>query len=110
MRILFPVSLALTLALMACEAKPAAPSPAAIKPSWTNEQADAVLARTQRIHLAPDLSALTPGEKEAVKDLLAAGERIHVLYIAQRHPQGREVAEFITAHPELTHESDLFRM
>jgi hypothetical protein len=101
--------LSLCLALAACDARSTAPS-SVIAPTWAAEQAEAVLTRTQRIHLAPDLSALTPGEREAVTELLAAGERIHLLFMVQRHPQGREAAAFIAAHPYLTREADLFRM
>ncbi|GAM97727.1 nudix hydrolase 3 [alpha proteobacterium U9-1i] len=107
MRIL---TLAAALLLSACASHPPeAPAPT-IAASWTAEQADAVLARTQRVHLAPDMSALTPGERAAVTELMAAGERMHLLYMVQRHPDARAANAFIAAHPELTRERDLFRM
>jgi hypothetical protein len=68
------------------------------------------LQRTQRLHLAPNLSALSPGERVAVGELLRAGERMHQLYIAQRHPQALAAAAYLAAHPELRGENDLFRM
>ncbi|ANP45932.1 hypothetical protein [Candidatus Viadribacter manganicus] len=109
------LSFALALGLMACATAPAAehhgpPSTAGIAPSWDAARADAVLQRTQRLHLAPDLSGLSEGERTAVGELLQAGERIHQLYMVQRHPQALNAAAYLAQHPELTRENDLFRM
>jgi hypothetical protein len=110
--------LALSVALAAC-ATAAAPtaepnhhevSTAGIAPTWDEARANAVLERTQRLHLAPDLSALTAGEREAVRELLLAGERMHLLYMEQRHPQARAAAAYLAEHPELTAARDLFQM
>ncbi len=107
--------LALSVALAACAtATPAedhhAVSTAGIAPAWEPARADALLARTERLHLTPDLSALTPGEQVAVRELIAAGERMHQLYLAQRHPQGVAAAAYVAEHPELTRERDLMRL
>lgn len=109
------LSFALALGLIACATAPAgehhgAVSTAGIAPTWDAARADAILQRTQRLHLSPDLSALSEGERVAVRELLAAGERMHQLYIAQRHPQARNAEAYLAAHPELTRENDLFRM
>ncbi|MEZ5955803.1 MAG: hypothetical protein R3C27_01125 [Hyphomonadaceae bacterium] len=106
------LSFALALGLVACATAPAAtvPPTAGIAPSFDPVRADAILARTQRLHLAPDLSALSAGERAAVEELLQAGERMHRLYMAQRHPQALAAEAYLTAHPELTRENDLFRM
>lgn len=104
------LSFVLAFGLAACATTPSGPSSTGIGPSWETAQAEAILQRTQRLHLAPDLSALTPGERAAVAELLQAGERMHRLYIAQRHPQGLAVADYLAAHPELRAENDLFRM
>jgi hypothetical protein len=85
-------------------------STAGIGPAWDAARADAVLERTARLHLAPDLSALTPGEQTAVRELLAAGERMQRLYMEQRHPQALGAADYLEAHPELEAERDLFRL
>ena len=103
------------VALAACATAPSAehhapPSTAGIAPSWDEARADAVLQRTQRLHLSPDMSHLTAGEHIAVGELLQAGRRIHQLYMAQRHPQALNAEAYLGAHPELTRESDLFRM
>lgn len=111
----FALALIVTGGLAACATPPAAEHPSAIStagiaPTLDATRADAILQRTQRLHLSPDLSALTPGERVAVDELLQAGERLHRLYIAQRHPQGLAAAAYVAAHPELTRENDLFRM
>ena len=98
---------ALTLTLAACATQ--APAPA-IAPAWSAEEIAPILARTQRLHLAPDLSALTGGERAAVDELLQAGERLHLLYMEQRHPEARAAAAYLAAHHELEAHRDLFRL
>jgi len=114
-----PIFLAFALALVAC-ATQTAPEPtpatvasvstAGIAPTWDAARSDAILARTQRLYLAPDMSALSDGERAAVRELLAAGQRMELLYEQQRHPQALAAAAYLQAHPELTRERDLFRM
>ncbi len=69
-----------------------------------------MLNRTQRLRLAPDLSALSAGERAAVAELLQAGARVQRIYEAQRHPQALAAAAYLAAHPELTRERDLYRL
>jgi hypothetical protein len=104
------LSFALTLGLIACATAPSTPSTTGIAPTWDAARAEAILQRTQRLHLAPDLSALTPGERAAVRELLAAGERMHRLYMLQRHPQALSAEAYLAAHPELSGHRDLFRL
>jgi len=109
----YPILALAALALTAC-ASPAATGPGApistagIGPAWDGARSEAILARTQRLHLDADLSALTPGERAAVGELLAAGERMHALYIQQRHPQALAAQTYLDAHPELGPLRDLF--
>lgn len=77
--------------------------------TWTEAQSEAVLSRTMRVHVAPDLSHLSEGERAAVRELLAAGTLLDRAYLRQRHPAGAEALDFVVAHPELTRERDLFR-
>lgn len=106
----FP-SLAFAFVLAACATAPSVPSSTqAIAPAWDAGRTEAILARTQRLHLAPDLAALSPGEQIAVRELMAAAERMHRLYMEQRHPQALAAADFLAAHPENAGERDLFRM
>jgi hypothetical protein len=106
------LSFALLLGLTACASAPSvdttAVSTAGIQPRWDATAIQTILQRTQRLHLAPDLSALTSGEREAVRELLAAGERMHRLFMLQRHPQALAAADYLAAHPELARENDLF--
>lgn len=102
--------LALAAWLAACASAPPADPAPGFSPAWTEAQTAAVLARTQRLHLAPDLSALTPGERAAVGELLQAGERMHRLYMHQRHAQALAVERYLAAHPERDAERQLFRM
>jgi hypothetical protein len=79
------LSFILAFGLVACASAPAMeqhgpPSTAGIAPSWNAAQADAILQRTQRLHLAPDLSALSAGERVAVRELLQAGEHASSLH------------------------------
>jgi hypothetical protein len=69
-------------------ARDAAAVPAAgltLDGAWTTEQAAPLLAKTQTVELAPDLSHLTAGERAAVDKLLAVGAILHELYEDQRH-------------------------
>lgn len=104
-----PIFTALAFAVAACAtASPA--GDAAIAPVWTEAEIQPILDRTQRLHLAPDLTALTPGEQAAVRELLAAGERMHRLYLDQRHPQALAAADYLAARPELAAHRELFRL
>ena len=59
--------------------------------AWSKEQTAPLLDKTLRLTFEYDDSQLTRNEKAAVKLLLAAGERLHTLYLDQIHPQGRDV-------------------
>jgi hypothetical protein len=54
---------------------------------WPPEKVAAILAKTQTVKLAPDLSKLTDGERECVKQLIAAGNIIQSMYEDSRHPE-----------------------
>lgn len=61
---------------------------------WTDEQSKEVLSKTLRVHLAPDLSQLSDGERAAIEYLLEVGTIMHDLYLHSRHIdalQAREV-------------------
>ena len=102
--------IAAAFALTACATAPTSPPAASVTPAMTAEQIEPILARTQRLHLAPDLSALSAGERAAVGELLQAGERLHRLYMLQRHPDALAAADYLAAHPELSSARDLFRL
>jgi hypothetical protein len=102
--------LALAVSLAACATAPATPSTAGIAPIRDAVWADAILTRTQELHLSPDLGALTIREQSAVRELIAAGQRMHQLYMHQRHPQALAAEAYLAAHPERSRERDLFRL
>lgn len=66
-----------------------AQSPAADVPPgyWSPAETDAILDKTLRIHLAPSLEHLSAEENAALGHLLAAGQRLHSLYLLQKHHQ-----------------------
>jgi hypothetical protein len=82
----------------------------AIAPRWSEEQIRPILERTQILRLAPDLSGLSAGERAAVSELIAAGARLHLLYMEQNHPQARAAASYLERHPELAAQRTLFAL
>ena len=79
-------------ALAGCRQEPAANNAAeqrqtAETPGWTDEQTREILAKTETVRLAPDLSHLGPGEKAAVAKLIEVGRIFQDVYEAQRHPE-----------------------
>ena len=54
---------------------------------WPLAKSEEVLRKTETIRLAPDLSALTPDEQSALKDLIEAGQILQKLYEEQKHHQ-----------------------
>ncbi len=76
--------------------------------AWDDAQASTILDKTMRLHLAFDDAQLTAGERAAVTELLAAGQRLHALYLDQRHPQGRAAEQALLSAPERVALNDLF--
>ena len=72
------------VALAAASLPVAAQAPAPAR-AWTPSQAQALLDKMGRTRLAPDLSHLTAGERQAVAKLLEVGEIFQGLYEQQRH-------------------------
>lgn len=62
---------------------------------WPESKSNEILAKTETIRLAPDLSPLTEGERAALKDLLEVGAIMQRLYEESRHHQA------LRAHAEL---------
>lgn len=52
---------------------------------WPEAKSNAILEKTEIIRLEPDLSALTPVEQAALKDLLGVGAIMQKLYELSRH-------------------------
>jgi hypothetical protein len=64
---------------------------------WSRERAAEVLAKTQDVRLAPDLSSLSAGERRAVDHLLQAGHVFQRLYEESRHRQARTAFDALEA-------------
>lgn len=76
--------------------------------AWDADEAAPILDKTMRLHLDFADAQLTAGERAAVDELIAAGERLHSLYLEQKHPKGR-AAEVALADAEGNqHLKDLF--
>jgi hypothetical protein len=54
---------------------------------WPLEKSQPIIDKMQTIRLAPDLSHLSEGERQAVSKLLEVGKIFQSLYEKQRHPQ-----------------------
>jgi len=52
---------------------------------WPLEKSQPIIDKTQTIHLNPDLTRLSSGERKAVEKLLAVGQIFQQLYEDQRH-------------------------
>ncbi len=69
---------------------------------WPEAKVAEILARTQTIRLAPDLSSLTTAEKDALDDLVAVGRILQRHYEAARHHQSLQSHDdLINRHRQL---------
>jgi hypothetical protein len=78
--------------------------------AWSAEQVQAILDKTLEVHLPLVPGALSPSERAAAAELLAAGERLHALYLRQLHPQALAARDALVRHPELEGHAALFRV
>jgi hypothetical protein len=75
---------------------------------WPLAKSEEILAKTQTIRLAPDLSSLTADERSALKDLLEVGGYMQKLYEEQLHHQSAyaldrlKVTDIQLAQPKAT--------
>lgn len=78
---------------------------------WPSERRREILDSTLTVRLAPDLSALTAGERRAVDELLKVGEIVQRLYELQRHPEAKEWRARLLATPGADPElAELYRI
>jgi hypothetical protein len=82
MRTLFALTLAAALTTSASAQDKTLPAG-----YWPEEKSNAILAKTETIRLAPDLSKLTPDEQAALKELLQVGAIMQRLYEVSRHQE-----------------------
>lgn len=60
---------------------------------WPLAKSNEILAKTETIRLAPDVSSLTPAETSALNELVSAGRIMQSLYEEQRHHQALKALE-----------------
>jgi hypothetical protein len=83
---------------------------------WPLERSAPLLEKTQTIRLAPDLSRLTAGERQAVSKLLEAGRIFQKLYEEQRHAQAESSLSALerlagrSPSPEVQNLATLYRL
>jgi hypothetical protein len=77
--------------------------------AWSEAQTQPILDKTMRLRFPYNPSNLSAGEQAAVTELLAAGERLHSLYLDQVHPQARAI-ETAMARSDREDLKALFRM
>jgi len=68
--------------------------------AWDEAAIQAIADKTLRLHLPLVPGALSEAETAAVAELLAAGQRLHDLYMLQRHGQALAARDVLAAHPE----------
>ncbi|HEX6999506.1 MAG TPA: NUDIX hydrolase [Gammaproteobacteria bacterium] len=77
--------------------------------AWSREQVEAIAAKTLELHLPFARDELHAAERRAVEELLAAGQRLHDLYLRQRHPQALAARAALARRPDRRDLADLFR-
>ncbi|MEJ2535378.1 MAG: NUDIX hydrolase, partial [Gammaproteobacteria bacterium] len=80
-----------------------------LEQAWDEERARLLLDKTLYLHLDFDAAGYTGAERAAAQELIAAGHRLHTLYLTQRHAQGA-AAEAAMGATAPQHLRDLFRI
>jgi hypothetical protein len=78
--------------------------------AWSASQVQAIADKTLQVHLPLVPGALRPAERAAAVELLAAGQRLHDVYLRQLHPQAVAARDALARHPELAGHAALFRV
>ena len=103
----------LSAAVLTCKQVPAVAdeqASAAIAPVWNESQSGEILHRTLRLRLPLARGVLTEAEQAALKELLAAGERMHALYLDQKHPQALAARAWLEGQTDRPDLNDLFEL
>jgi hypothetical protein len=78
--------------------------------AWSPAETREIAAKTLEVHLPLVEGVLTAAERRAADELLAAGARLHELYLSQRHHQALAARDALARHPERADLADLFRL
>ena len=104
------VALSSLLAMGSIGGMAAEPDEAILAGAWSNEQVQAIAAKTLQVYLPLVPDALTEPERAAAAELLAAGQRLHDVYLRQLHPQALAARDALARHPEFANHAALFRV
>ncbi|MFL6248041.1 MAG: NUDIX hydrolase [Thermoanaerobaculia bacterium] len=84
---------------------------------WPESKSNEILAKTETIRLAPDLSSLTPQEQAALKELIEVGQIMQQLYEISRHHEAKSALDQLRVLDVKTRQSkatrnllDLYRL
>src|SRR5262245_483769 len=69
--------------------------------AWSDAQVKAIADKTLEVYLPLVPGALSAAERAAAAELLAAGERLHDVYLRQLHHQALAARDLLVRHPEL---------
>ena len=95
--------------MAACGDEVAAPSGGELLAgAWTPDKTAPILEVTRQIALTAEPGVLTTAEAAAAAELVAAGVRLHTLYLEQVHPEGRAAEAALAAHPQREDLATLF--
>jgi hypothetical protein len=83
---------------------------ALLKSAWSDKQVQEIASKTLQVHLPLVPGALSAAERAAAAELLAAGERLHDVYLRQLHSQALAARDVLARHPELAGHAALFRV
>jgi len=78
--------------------------------AWSDAQVKAIADKTLQVYLPLVPGALSAAERAAAAELLAAGERLHDVYLRQLHPQALAARDVLARHPDLAGHAALFRV
>ena len=78
--------------------------------AWSASQVQAIADKTLAVYLPLVRGALSEAERAAAVELLAAGGRLHDIYLRQLHPQALAARDVLARHPELAGHAALFRV
>lgn len=78
--------------------------------AWSDAQVRAIADKTLEVYLPLVPGALSDAERAAAAELLAAGQRLHDVYLRQLHPQALAARDALSRHPELAGHAALFRV
>jgi hypothetical protein len=78
--------------------------------AWTPAEARTLAAKTLEIRLPLVEGGLTTAEQRAALELIAAGERLHELYLLQNHHEALAAERALASRPSRQDLADLFRL